>query len=175
MSVQQLASYSPLDVAVIISQPSSGFTHKIVGFMADSFVSVERDSDTWTHETGVDNFATRTYMANTSGKFTLSLQQTSPSNDILTQLYNRDASSRNNSGLFEITVKDGSGRSVYSSTQAYIGKVPNSSFGSAVQGRDWVINAPRVLSNIGGNSLMVDEDVSSLTAIGGSVAADQRL
>lgn len=166
MTTQSLASYSPLDVVVILTQKSTGIVHRVVGYMEDTFVNVERDSDTWTHVTGVDNFSTRVYMANTSGKVTLSLQQGSPSNDVLTALYRQDAATRNNTGLFSILVKDGSGRSVYSSQQAYIGKVPNSQFGNTVQAREWIINSTAVDSTIAGNGSIQPEDVDTLNALG---------
>lgn len=172
MALQNLATYSPLDVVVIITQASTNFSHQVVGFMSDSFVTVARDSDTFDHETGVDDFSTRVYHSNKSGKITLSLQQSSPSNDVLTALHNRDVALRNNSGLFEITVKDGSGRSVYTSQEAYIGKVPDSAFGSGVQAREWVINATRVQSLIGGNSLVNPEDVDALGALDTTIAPE---
>lgn len=165
MTTQALASYSPLDVVAIITQESTGVSHRVVGFAEDSFINVERDSGTWTHGTGVDNFATRTYMANTSGKLTLSLMQGSPSNDVLTAFYLRDAATRNNSGIFSIIVKDGSGRSVYSSSQAYIGTVPNSPFGKDAGNREWVINCTAVDTFIGGNGLINPEDVDTLASL----------
>ena len=165
MTTQALASYSPLDVVAIITQESTGVSHRIVGFAEDSFINVERDSGTWSHNTGADNFSTRTYMANTSGKATLSLQQGSPSNDVLMALHLRDAASRNSSGIFSIIIKDGSGRSVYSSSQAYIGTVPNSPFGKEAGTRDWVINCTAVDTYLGGNSLVNPEDVDTLAAL----------
>ena len=46
MTTQALASYSPLDVVVIITQEKTGIAHRIVGFAEDSFIKVERDSGT---------------------------------------------------------------------------------------------------------------------------------
>jgi len=126
--MQTTASYAPSEVVVIISQESSGFSHQVVGGAEGTFVKVARDGDSWTHVTSVDNFATRVHSANDSGKITLTLLQSSPSNDILTAVYNRDKSLKNSSGLFTITVKDGSGRSLDFAQEAYISTYPERSY-----------------------------------------------
>ena len=112
MASTRTSTYSPSDVNVVLSQESTGLIHVIAGYAEDSHINVERDSETYEHVTGVDNIATRVYKANTSGKVTVSLGQGSASNDILTMLYLNDKASKNSSGLFTLTVKDGSGRSV---------------------------------------------------------------
>lgn len=167
---QQLATYAPDEVVVIISQKSSGLSEKVMGFMEDSFITIARMNESWTHTTGADNLATRTYSANSSGTITLSIMQSSNSNDVLTALWERDNNLKNNKGLFSITVKDASGRSVYYSPEAYIGKIPDSAFGSGVSGRDWVVNCTNLKHYIGGNSVVSDEIVSSLDLLGADVA-----
>ena len=103
---------------------------------------------------------------------TISLAQTSVSNDILDQLQRNDANARNSSQLFSITVKDGSGRSVYFAQEAWVSKIPNSQFGSGINMREWIIQSANMDSFIGGNAPISAEDVSSLEAIGGTVSAD---
>ena len=174
MASTRTSTYSPSDVSVVISQSSSGLVHVVGGYADDSHINVERDSETFEHHTGVDNVATRIYKANTSGKITLSLSQGSASNDILSGIYRNDSESRNSSGLFSITVKDGSGRSVAFAQEAYIGVVPNSQYGNSLNNRDWVIRATRMTDYIGGNSLISPEDVNAIEKLGSTVAAEWR-
>lgn len=170
MTTSRVATLSPIDVTVVISQ--SGFTHVVSGYMEDSNITVERGSDSYEKHTGIDNKTSRIYKADKSGMITLSLAQTSVSNDVLDLLQRNDAAARNSSGLFSITVKDASGRSVYHSLEAWVGKVPNSAFGSGMQGREWQIQAAEMTSIIGGNGKVSAEDVATIEALGGTVAAD---
>ncbi len=166
---QTLATYSPNDITIILSQESTGVTHIVSGFSEDSIVSIERNSDTFELYTGADDTNTRIYKANTSATLTLPLQQTSNSNDILSQLYINDKNSRNSSGLFSITVKDNSGRSTYFSAEAYIAVVPSSEFGNSMQTREWQIQAVRLEQFIGGNSSLSAEDQGVLGQLGYTV------
>lgn len=174
MSTTRTSTLSPIDVTVVISQQSTGVVHIVSGYMEDSHINIERSKDTYTSYTGVDNVTTRIHSADTSAKVTLSLQQSSASNDVLSQLYVNDKNSRNSSGLFAVTIKDGSGRSVYFSQESWIGVVPNSQFGSGMNGREWVIHSARMDSNIGGNSLVSVEDASVIDKLGGNLSAEWR-
>lgn len=171
MSTQRLSTYAPNDVTIIITQASTGIAHIMSGFSEDSIVQIERNAETFTMYTGADNTSTRIYNANNSAKLTVALQQTSSTNDILSQLYANDAASRNSTGLFSIHVKDLSGRSDYFSDDAYVGVVPNSNFANSMQTREWVIHAHNLSTIIGGNSVFTPEDKGTLVDLGGSVAA----
>lgn len=170
MTTSRVATLSPTDVTVVISQ--SGFTHVVGGYMDDSNITVERGSDSYEKHVGIDNKTSRIYKSDKSGMITINLAQTSVSNDILDLLQRNDAAARNSSGLFSVTVKDASGRSVYHSLEAWVSKVPNSAFGSGMQGREWVIQAAEMTSIIGGNGKVSAEDVAAIEALGGTVAAD---
>src|SRR5574338_467016 len=108
-STNRLATFAPNDVTIVLTHESSGMSHIVGGFAEDAIVTVDRNAETFTLYTGADDTNTRIYNANTAGTMTLSLQQTSASNDILMALYEQDRASRN--GLFSISVRDNSGRS----------------------------------------------------------------
>ena len=169
MTQQRLATFAPADVTIVISQQSSGIAHVLSGFSEDSIVQIERVAETFTMYTGADNTSTRIYNANNSAKLTLSLQQTSASNDILSAMYHNDAASRDSSGLFSIQIKDNSGRSNYFSDDAYIGVVPNSNFNNSMQTREWVIHAHNLQTVIAGNAIISPEDQATLAALGVTV------
>lgn len=166
-STTRLATYAPNDVTVVITQVSTGMSHIVGQYSEDSIVTVDRNAETFTLYTGADNSNTRIYNANTSGTITVSLQQTSSSNDVLNGLYEQDRASRN--GLFTISVIDNSGRTGFFSEEAYIGVVPNSAFANSMQTRDWVIHAPQLDSVIGGNNVLSPEDAATLEQLGVTV------
>jgi hypothetical protein len=161
------STFAPNDVTVVISQ--GAFSHVVSGFSEDSIVSIERNSDTFSLYTGADDTNTRIYQADTSAMITLPLQQTSNSNDILSQLYENDRASRDSTGLFNITVKDNSGRSTFFAEEAFIAVVPNSSFGNTMQLREWQIQAVRLQTFNGGNAKFSPEDQAAFEEIGGTV------
>lgn len=169
MSTQRLATFAPNDVTVVITQRSSGIAHIVSGYSEDSIVNIERSAETFTMYTGADNTSTRIYNANKSATVTLSLQQTSSSNDILSLLYANDSNSRNSSGLFSLQISDSSGRSRYFSDDAYVGVVPNSQFGNSMQVRDWVLHAHNLDTYIGGNAILSPEDQDTIATLGGVV------
>lgn len=166
---QRISTYAPADVTVVITQESSGIAHIVSGFSEDGMVQIERSAETFTMYTGADNTSTRIFNANTSAKITLSLAQTSASNDVLSQIYHNDVASRNSSGLFSVHIKDNSGRSDYFSDDAYIGVVPNSNFTNSMQTRDWVLYAHDLQTILGGNSLVSPEDQATLAQLGNVV------
>lgn len=167
---QALSTFAPNEVSVVISQNSTGITHVVSGYGADTMVMVERNSDTFDLYVGADDTTTRIYKSNTAGKVTLHLQQTSSSNDILTLLYNNDRTARDSSTLFSVHIKDNSGRSYYFADQAFIGVVPHSQFGNSMQLREWVLHLPNMESYIGGNSVVSPSDAQTIAALGGTVA-----
>lgn len=169
MAEQNLGTYSALDVQVIITQESTGLSYRVVGFMEDSVVTVTPTVDRMTPYNGADATGARIVSGNTSASIVLTLQQTSPSNDVLTQLHQRDTRSRRNEGLFSVMVKDASGRSVVSARQAYIGKLPEMAFTNGMSVREWTIYAFNAEMYVGGNSLMLPDEVDALELLEANV------
>ena len=168
MASNRLATFAPNEVDVIITQSSSGLNHVVSGFAEDKLVGVERAAETFSKYVGADNTTTRIYKADKSLSITLSLQQTSNSNDIMMQLYKNDVATRN--GLFSILVKDNSGRSYYFAEEAYIAVVPSTSYANSMQVFEWVIHAHDSDVYIGGNAPFSAEDQSAMEALGATIA-----
>jgi len=168
-SSSSLATYSPNQVAVIISQDSTGVTHRVQGFSEDSMVSIERNMETFSLFTSADDLNCRIANVNTSATVTIDLMRTSASNDILSQLYENDRQTLDSSGLFNITITDLSGRSVYFSDQAYIASYPSSSFANSMTINTWTLHLPKTTMFLGGNQKLSAEDVAALEALGATV------
>ena len=166
---QNVATYTPNEISVVISQASSNISHTISGYAEDSIVKVDRVTDDWELYVGADNTTTRVYKGSTATKVSLSLQQTASSNDVLSYIRNNDLATLNASGLFSITIKDNSGRSVYFAQQAFLMGPANSEFGNTMHHREWVICAPRTQQFIGGNSIFTPDDATVIEALGGTI------
>ncbi len=160
--------YSPNDITVVITR-EDGLVHIIGGYSEDQMVTVEPAAESFTMYTSADNKSTLLFNANNSATVMLTLNQTTVSNDILSQLYEEFRASKSPSKLFTITVKDNNGRSMYVSPQAFIGKRPSAIFANSMQNRDWTILCHDMQQFSGGNSKMSTGDVQAVELLGGTV------
>jgi hypothetical protein len=120
------------------------------GFADGTFISVERDEDTFNKVTGADGQVSRSKTANKSATLTLTLAQTSPFNDILSALAAADEVS--STGVFPVILKDNSGTTIVSSGAGWIRKPPTSGFGKEIENREWVIDMASTIFFVGGNT-----------------------
>lgn len=122
-------SYASDKVLVIIS----GIP--MTGYGPDTFVSIEPSTDLSSMQVGADGEVARSVSTNKTCKITLTLQQTSASNDVLSGLMEVDALTGGN--VFPVTVQDLRGRTVFMAPQAWLSKRPTISFGAEVDVRTW--------------------------------------
>lgn len=167
--MQRLATFAPNQLSVVITQDSTGIAHVVSGYSEDSIVNIEWTTPRYSLYTGADNTGTRVYNASNSATLTLSLQQTSASNDVLSLLFANDGV--DSSGVFSIQVKDSSGRSVYFSDDAYVSTRPNAGFSNSMMTRDWVIDAFNLQEYTGGNAVLSPADQATIETLGGVLAA----
>jgi len=84
-----------------------------------------------------------------TGELTLTLAQTSPSNDYLSGLAIKDEVS--NLGVVPITVKDLSGTSKFASASGWVKKPADAEFAKDLTDREWVFSLADVDIYNGGN------------------------
>lgn len=137
-------TYDPKQVAVIVGGVPLG------GFADGSFVTVERSSDAFTKVTGADNITSRAKTNDKSGSITITLQQTSPSNDILQGFALVDEVS--NSGVVPIVIQDFSGRSTFVTAFGWVKKVPKAEFSKEITNREWILDCADLDVKFGGNT-----------------------
>ncbi len=164
MSVQ---SYSPSFVSVSISTPE--MNHMLTGYAEGTFISIEPFADRITPVYGAQGEAYRVFNPVEAVTMTVTLSQTSYSNDVLTLLHDLDKASLN--GTFTLIMKDSSGRTVYVDEFAYIGTEPTQSFsgGGTLENREWSIHLPKPDRNIGGNGNFSADAQRNIEQLGGTV------
>ena len=121
----------------------------VTGFSDGDTVSVERNEDTFTLQVGTDGDGTRSKTNNRSGKFTLSVMQSSAANKALSAIFLLDELA--NSGVVPVLVKDGSGASFYAAATAWLMKPPTADFKREAGAREWVIETDNMAWFEGGN------------------------
>lgn len=126
------------------------FGGKIISGYADgTFILVERNEQTFNLKVGADGEGTRVKSNNKSGKITVTLMQSSASNDDLSAFALADEIS--NTGVVPVLMKDGSGRTVVSGATAWLQKPANVELAKEATARTWVIESDELAMVVGGN------------------------
>lgn len=114
-------------------------------------ISITRASPSFVTVKGIRGKHTRVPSGDTSATITVSVLQTSPSNDVLSEVHRLDI--ENGTGRLDVMLKDSSGKSVFSSDEAYITSYPETTFSGGFEYRSWTIYCQTTKSyNVGGNS-----------------------
>jgi hypothetical protein len=137
-------TYDPKQVVITIGGvPMSGFAD-------GTFLEVQREDDGYTKVVGADGYTTRTRSNNRSGSITLTLKQSSPSNDVLSGFAILDEAT--NTAVLPIFIKDLSGNSVFFSAQGWVKKFANSTYGKDLDNREWTIDCADFDVFVGSNA-----------------------
>lgn len=136
-------TYSADQVTVLIG------AHIASGFADGAFVQIEENGDGVTSVAGADGEVARSMSTDPRKKITITLLQTSDTNDVLSTLYTSDKISKNRT--FPITVKDLRGSTMFASSTAWVTKFANVSFGKEIESREWTIETADGLFFVGGN------------------------
>lgn len=139
-----MPTYNPKKVSVIVGG-------KIIsGFTDGNFIKAARNSDMWSLKTGVDGIATRSKTNDKSGKITITLHQSSPSNDYLSTLALSDEAS--DTGAVPILIRDSNGTSLVSCLTGWVKKLADGDYEKEVANRVWVIETDELVLFNGGNT-----------------------
>lgn len=125
-------------------------SHIVSGYAEDTFVSIEPTGDGTQATSGADGEVARSLSNNRLHRITITLQQTSLSNDYLSRAFAMDQAS-GGAGVLPLQVRDLRGESVFAASQAWITNMPSMEFGSSVAEREWEIDAVATDYHIGGN------------------------
>lgn len=137
-------SYDPKNIKITVG----GFP--ISGFADGSFVTVERNEDMWTLQVGADGEAARSKSNNRSGRLTVSLLQTSASNDVLSAFAQAD--DVGGAAQFPVSVEDALGNSLFFTDTAWVKKMAPAPYGKEAAAREWVLETDVLVAFVGGNS-----------------------
>lgn len=125
-------------------------SHTVKGYAEDTFISIEPDGDGTAAQAGADGEVARSLSNNPLHTITLTLQQTSDTNDFLSDLLKRDRAS-GGGGVVPLQVLDLRGTSLFAASQAWVVNWPTIENGSGVGEREWVLAAVATDIHVGGN------------------------
>jgi len=136
-------TFDPAQVVILLGgAPMSGYAD-------GTFITIERETDTFQKESGADGVISRIKMNDKSTLVTLTLSQTSPSNNALSILHNTDELT--GLGVVPLVIKDLSGTSTYFSGNAWIKKPASFVGGKEFNDREWTIDCAETEFFTGGN------------------------
>lgn len=142
----EVRTYDAKRVVILIG------SHLVKGYAEDTFISIEPSGDGTQSTAGADGEVGRSLSNNPLSRVTLTLQQTSESNDYLSALLKRDRAS-GGGGIVPLEVRDLRGTSLFAASQAWIVNKPTQEFGSTISDREWMLDAVETDSNVGGSFL----------------------
>ena len=126
-------------------------TIPVTGFAADAAISVEHDEDDWSLVTGVDGEGTRSKTSNASATVTVSLMQSSSTNDLLSAHREQDRLTPGGIGGVPLIIRDRSGRSIFTAETAWIQKAPTAELNREATAREWTFRTDYLVALHGGN------------------------
>jgi hypothetical protein len=137
-----LRTYDPKNVIVTFGGIALG------GFADGTFVAVERENDAFSKESGADGVVSRAKSNDKSGNATITLSQTSPSNDILSIFHAADESA--NEGVKPFVIKEIGSGSLFVSAFGWIRKIPSIEYAKEISTREWTIDLADLDVFVGG-------------------------
>lgn len=141
----EVKTYDPKSIALTVNGiPISGFAD-------GEFISFEYDEDAFSKVTGADGISSRAKSNNNDGNLTITLQQTSPSNDVLTGIAVADKLS--NTGVVPVILKDILGTTTIFSANGWIRRIPQVNYSKEISNREWVLDLSSVEVFLGGNQV----------------------
>jgi len=132
-----------------VSQTAAGSI--IEGFAEGEMISVDRNEDSANLSIGSKGEGTRAVTNNRSGRVTLTLQQTSPSNGVLDA--QRIAMELTSGGIFTFFGKDNLSGDTWEGTTAWIVKPATMGFSNETSNREWIMETDDLILAVLGQSV----------------------
>lgn len=157
-----MPTYAPNDITLVIVYGDN--THIVGGYTETAMVSVSPNNPRHTMYTSADNRSCRIRHGDNSKTLTISLNQTSYSNDVLWAIHQDDVAT--SEGWFQLLFKDNNGRSIMSSNDCYIITPPATTVSNGIETREWQIYVHNPVEHIGGNDQIPPSEVAMLGNLG---------
>jgi len=123
----------------------------IIGYADGTYITVEIEEDSFSKTVGADGYVARSKSNNNSADITITLLQSSPSNDYLSALYNLDR--YGNLGIVDILVKDLMGTTLFYSEHCWVKKPAAIENSKEIGERSWNMSTADSTYFVGGSLL----------------------
>jgi len=137
-----VTNYDPKKVTQIIAG------QVLEGYSEGTMISVERNEDSAVLSIGSQGEGVRTISNNKSGRVTINLQQTSPSNGVLDA--QRIALELSGGGIFSMLGKDNLSLDTWTGATSWVPKPATMEFSNEASNREWLVETDNLVLVIGG-------------------------
>jgi len=139
--------YDPYKVAITINGQT------VEGYADGTFISVSRNNQTCTVQSGASGEAARSKSNDRTGTVELTLMQTSAFNDILSGLFFADETGTLNAGKFLFSLIDLNGSTILGADQMWVQQPPTVEYGKELGDRVWTLETGNLFFyNVGGEN-----------------------
>lgn len=121
------------------------------GFSESNMCKFEFETESFSDVVGVDGDVTRSKSMDRRAKLTVYLMQTSPTNDLLSAMYNAGRVGTNGGDVVAARVENVNGRLVIAGPEAWIMDTPKPTYGKTAAEYEWVIRIANCEAFFGGN------------------------
>ena len=150
-----LFTYIPYDVTVNIAG-----LFDIEGWAEGTFIEIEKEVSPYTYQSSMDGETSRTFVKDDNYKVTITLAQSSPSNNLLNAIHSIDVATQ--LGKLPLFIKDGSGSTKFFSPNAWIENVPAVTLSESLEPRKWVFKCTQCTMLVGGQESDIVADLLGL-------------
>ena len=141
--------YSFLDVNATIVGPGGAFSLGNGAATSEEGITVSASEEIGTMQVGADGQGQHSLHANKSGKITVHLLKTSPTNKLLMAMYNFQTASASAYGQNTIVINDSSRGDVITGMQCGFAKVADLTFAKDAGMNAWEFNCIRIERSLG--------------------------
>lgn len=138
-------NYDPGQIVVVFNGV------QLQGYGPDTFVKASRDEDAFTEQVGANGDVVRVRNRNRMGKVVVTLQDGSPSNDLLSTFAQTDE--RTGLGYGALMIKDLNGTTLIQAANAWVKKVADLEYAKAAGVNEWTLAAAELEVFLGGEVL----------------------
>src|SRR5690606_20540576 len=114
-------TYSPEDVQILIAG-----VHPLEGLAQGTFVEISKDVQPMVSSRSVDGMVVRKHTTDNTLTVNLTIHRSSPSNDLLTKLWQIDEITQ--MMKFPLLIKDSTGTGFFFSTTSWVENIPNMTY-----------------------------------------------
>jgi hypothetical protein len=122
----------------------------ISGLAEDTFVTIAPRGDAFETQQGANGDINRVNKNMFSYIVTIVLNQTSPTNKVLSDIHSADKTL--NTGVLPLIINDLNGESILTAPQGWIAKEPDGEKGSGISNREWIFHTGISANVVGGNN-----------------------
>lgn len=122
--------------------------YEISGYADGTFLTAARTEETFTLNVGAQGHVTRVMSRNRSGTIVITLQMSSMSNGILSQIMEDDE--RNGTGTGDVQLKDLAGNTLIHGDEAWVMKPADAGHAKDLESREWTIQVASLEMHLDG-------------------------